>query len=310
MKQKLLRHIIISLLLVLAMRSFGQQDPMFTQYMNNPVLINPAYAGTFGNVNFNGIFREQWTGIEWHPRTTSFSVTSPFLNYKVGVGLTFLYDEIGPLSQTGIYMDYAYHIDFDNDARLSLGLKAGFNYYEKDLRGLSTYEYDTWVALNPLTTKFLFNTGVGAFYSTEKYFAGFSIPKLIRNSLSEADNTYEIVGKEERHYFLTGGGIFQLTPIVKLRPALMLRAVNGAPYSADISASVIAYDRFWVGLTYRIGDALGAHARFEIRDGFQIGFSYDYTNSRLREYNNGTYEIFFSYTIKQTGRRILSPRYF
>ena len=71
------------------------------------------------------------------------------------------------MTQTGIYTDYPYHIDFDNDSRLSLGLKLGFNYYEKDLRGLSTTEYDTWVALNPISTKFLFNAGVGVYYFTK-----------------------------------------------------------------------------------------------------------------------------------------------
>jgi type IX secretion system PorP/SprF family membrane protein len=310
MKQGLLKHIIITVLLLAALRSLGQQDPMFTQYMNNPVLINPAYAGSQGNLNFNGIFRKQWVGFDWQPTTTSLSVTSPFLNYKVGVGATFIYDELGPLSQTGMYLDYAYHLDINNNSRLSLGIKAGFNYYQKDLRGLTTYEYDTWVSTSPVTTKFLLNTGVGAYYYAEKYYAGFSIPKLFRNSLSDNENTYEILGKEERHIFLTGGAVFDISTILKIKPTFMLRMVNGSPYSAELSGTLIMLDKFWFGLTYRYGDAFAAHARYELRDGLQIGYSYDLTNSRLKNYNNGTHEIFFSYTIKQTGRRILSPRYF
>lgn len=282
---------------------------MFTQYMNNPGMINPAYAGSYGSLNFNGIFRKQWVGIEWQPTTTSFAVTSPFLNYNVGVGLTFINDKLGPLSQTGIYTDYAYHIDFEK-SRLSLGLKLGFNYYQNDLSGLDT---DDGIGNDRLAIdnrKFLFNTGVGAYYFTENYFVGFSVPKLIRNSLSDTDDTYEIVGKEERHYFLTGGGVVDMTPILKFKPSFMLRVVDGAPTSAEISATLIVYESLWAGLTYRFGDSFGFHGRYEISDGLQIGYSFDLNNSRLRGYNSGTHEIFFSYSIRRTGKRILSPRYF
>lgn len=310
MKQKLLRHIIISLLLFIGLNSYGQQDPMFTQYMNNPVLINPAYAGSLGALNFNGIFRKQWVGIDWQPTTTSLSVNSPFWQYQIGVGFTFIHDKIGPLSQTGIYLDYAYHLDLDNGARFSMGLKSGFNYYQKDLRNLTTHEYDPWVASSPVNTKFLFNSGVGFYYVAEKFYAGLSVPKLLRNSLSDLENTYEIIGKEERHYFLTGGALFDVNTILKFKPTAMLRVVNGAPFSVDVTATLIVYERLWAGLMYRFGDAVGFHARFEVSDGLQIGYSYDLTNSRLKVYNAGTHEIFFSYTIQQKGQRILSPRYF
>lgn len=309
MKQALLKYIILILVLLASLKGFSQQDPMFTQYMNNPVLINPSYAGTFGNLNVNGIFRKQWVGAEWQPTTTSISVTSPFLDYTAGVGFTFLYDDIGPLSQTGIYVDYAYHLDFKK-SQLSLGLKAGFNYYVKDLMGLTTNDYDWWVSLSPLTTKFMFNTGVGAFYYTNDYYVGFSIPKLIRNSLAEGENTYDLVGREERHLFLTGGAIFDLNPIIKIKPTTMFRMVNGTPFSIDLSVTAILYERLWAGLTYRVGDALGAHFRMTVIEGLQLGYSYDYNNSRLSSYNTGTHEIFFSYTIGQRTGRILSPRYF
>jgi type IX secretion system PorP/SprF family membrane protein len=310
MKFKRIRHIIISVLLLAGISAHGQQDPMFTQYMNNPVLINPAYAGSFGHLNFNGIFRKQWVGLEWQPTTTSLSVASPFFEYQVGIGFTFLHDEIGPLSQTGVYMDYAYHIDYGPESRLSLGLKAGFNFYQKDLRDLITHEFDSWVANSPLDSKFLFNSGIGVYYYNQHFFAGLSVPKLFRNSLSNYENTYEVVGKEERHVFVTAGSIFDVNTITKFKPTAMFRMVNGAPFSGEITGTLIFYERLWAGLMYRFGDALGAHFRFEIQEGLQIGYSYDLNNSRLKEYNIGTHELFFTYTIVPRGQRILSPRYF
>ena len=310
MKLGLITYLIILLLLCATVECYGQQDPIFTQYMNNPVLINPAYAGSYGNLNFNGIFRKQWVGMEWQPTTTSFSITSPFLSYNVGIGLTFINDDLGPsLTQTGVYTDYSYHIDFDN-SRLSLGLKGGFNFYQKDLRFLDT---DDGMGNDPAATKeskFLFNSGIGAYYFNEMYYVALSIPKFFRNSLSNYENTYQAVGKEERHYYLTGGGVVTMSPILKFKPTFMLRIVNGAPSSFETSATLIVFQKVWAGFMYRFGDSFGIHARYEMNDAIQIGYSFDLNNSRLRLYNFGTHEIFLSYTLRKSGKRILSPRYF
>lgn len=310
MRYSLFGHIIIALLLLTSVGAFAQQDPMFTQYMNNPVLINPAYAGSNGATNINGIFRKQWVGFDWQPTTTSLSVNSPFWNYQVGAGFTFLHDKIGPLSQTGIYIDYAYSIDISPTSRFSLGLKTGFNFFQKDLRGLTTVEFDNWVFESDDINKMLFNTGIGAFYYNEMMFAGFSVPKLIRNSLTEKENTYELVGREERHLFFTMGAVFDINPIMKFKPSTMLRMVNGSPYSAEITATLIFYERLWAGLMYRFGDAPGAHARYQVDDKLQIGYSYDMSNSRIKAYNSGSHEIYISYIFRREGSRILSPRYF
>ncbi|MFA9388596.1 MAG: type IX secretion system membrane protein PorP/SprF [Prolixibacteraceae bacterium] len=312
MKQKLLRHIIIILFILLSISSFAQQDPMFTQYMNNPQLINPAYTGSLGSMNFNGIFRKQWmaANFPWAPTTTSMSISSPFKDYRVGVGLDFMYDDIGPVSLIGLFTNYAYHLDFNNGARLSLGLKGGFNYYQKSLQGLDTGEYDYFVQNNLEVKKPLVNVGVGTYYYTEKFFLGASVPTLVRNSLVDFDNTLLILSRKELHFFLTTGYVFDINPLLKFKPTTMFRIVGGAPINIELTGTMIFAEKLWFGLMYRVGDAVAVHARYEVQDGFQIGYSYDLTTSELNQYNSGTHEIFFNYTIKKRGRRILSPRYF
>lgn len=312
MKQNWFRHIVLSVLLLVAITSFGQQEPMFTQYMNNPQLLNPAYAGSHGNINFNGIFRKQWvgTGLDWQPTTTSLSVSSPVYDYRFGLGLDFINDKIGPLQETSLFLDYAYQVNLSNNSTLALGVKTGFYMYQLDMTNLSTTEYDEYIVYEPLVQKLFFNAGVGAYYFTDKFFAGVSIPKLLRNSLTEDDNTYEILSKMERHLYVTTGYVFELNADFKLKPTFMFRTVGGSPGSYEFTATVIMKDKLWLGAMYRLGDAVAAHARIEIRDGFQIGYSYDLTTSELCQYNKGTHEIFFSYTIKKKEKRILSPRYF
>lgn len=311
MKQNLLRHIIIGLLLAIAVSSYGQQDAMFTQYMNNPQLINPAYAGSQGSLNFNGIFRDQWVGIDGAPTSTSFSVNGPFKIYQVGLGFDFMHDQQGFLSQTSLFANYAYKLEFNNSATLSLGLKTGFNYIQKDFSGADPADPDRHLDAYPLQNRLRFNVGIGLYYYTDDYFIGASIPKMIKNSWVDSENTNELYGYQKQHIFLTAGYVFPIYDDLKFKPSMMLRMVEGSPLSAEATATAIFADRIWFGLMYRWGDGVAAHVRFEIQDGLQIGYSYDYTTSALQGvWNNGTHEIFFNYTIRKKGKRILSPRYF
>jgi hypothetical protein len=105
--------------------------------------------------------------------------------------------------------------------------------------------------------------------------------------------------------------VFDLVkPVVKLKPAILTRAIFGAPPSVEASATAIFYDRVWVGLLYRVGDAVAAHLRFQLTNQLQLGYSYDLTNTDLRPHNKGTHEIMINYVFSRRGQRILSPRYF
>jgi len=309
--RKRIKIVLFCLFAVLSVSSFGQQDPMFTLYMNDPTLINPAYAGTRGNMSLNGVFRKQWVGMQWQPTTTSISANSPFLNNTIGVGFSFMNDQIGPMQQNGFYVDYAYHLLLPNKQNLSLGLKAGFTSLNLNLLDLTVIDWDDVVLMNDYSNAFMPNFGVGAYYYTDKFYAGFSVPLLLKNGLYKDKNRYEIVSREDRVYILTGGGIFTLIePILKLKPTVLFRAVSGSVPSAELSATLIAYDRVWLGALYRIGDATALHGRFQVTNQLQIGYSYDLTNSDLRPLNRGTHEVLINYVFTRRGERILSPRYF
>ncbi len=304
-------YIVFSLFLLLSIGGFCQQDPMYSLYMNDPVLINPAYAGSRGNLSLSGIFRKQWVGMEWQPTTTGVTINAPFMNFKVGGGISFMNDQIGPMRQTGLYLDYAYHLRFENNHNLSLGLKVGFTDYFINLQNLTTTEWDEYVQSIIPENKFRPNFGFGAYYYTDWYYAGFSIPLLIKNSLVEEENTLEVIGREDRTYIFSAGMVFDLVkPVIKLKPTILTRAIFGAPPSVEVSATAIFYDRVWFGLLYRVGDAVAAHVRFQINNQLQIGYSYDLTNTDLRPHNKGTHEIMINYVFTRRGQRILSPRYF
>jgi len=300
--------LIIFFLMGICVTVSAQQDPMFTQYMHNPVSINPAYAGSRGTLNVVGMHRQQWVGIDGAPRTLALSVNSPFIKYNVGIGFTLLYDQLGPTKQTGLYGDYSYHLKMTTKTKLAFGLKGGLSIIEKDLANLIHYNDDDYLSLNGYQKLYLPNFGIGSYLYSDRFYIGLSIPKMLQNSLSENTNT--VVNKEQRHYFLAGGVVLDVTENIKFKPSATVRVVKGSPVSTEMSAAVLLSDKLWLGGMYRIGDAIGAMTKFELSKQLSVGYSYDYTLSKLGNYSQGTHEVYISYDFIRSGRKVLSPRYF
>jgi type IX secretion system PorP/SprF family membrane protein len=300
--------VFLLLLLFAVWKASAQQDPMFTQYMHNPVSINPAYAGSRGTLNLVAMHRQQWVGIDGAPKTLTLSVNSPFVKYNIGLGLSLIYDEIGPVKQTGLYADYSYHLKLTERTKLAFGLKGGFNMYDINLQGLIGAKGDDYIALSGVEKLYLPNFGIGIYLYSDRYYLGFSIPKLLQNSLSDNSNT--LANKEERHIFVMAGVVFDVAENIKFKPSTTIRLVSGAPVSSELSAALLLHDKLWLGGMYRLGDSFGAMVKFDLTSQLSVGYSYDSTQSRLRRDSQGTHEIYISYDFAFRNRKILSPRYF
>jgi len=307
-ERRLKIKLIFAFLFGLLVNAMAQQDPMFTQYMHNPVSINPAYAGSRGTLNIVSLHRQQWIGIDGAPKTLALSINTPFLLYNVGVGLSVLYDALGPSRQIGMYADYAYHLKVTDRTKLAFGLKGGINIYEIDLTDALREEEDDLLALYGYKKLYRPNFGIGSYLYNERYYVGFSIPKLLQNSLTEDNNN--VVNREERHLFVTGGVVLDVSENIKFKPSAIVRMVKGAPVSSELNASFLLHDRLWLGGMYRFRSAAGALVKFDITRQLSLGYSFDYTFNELGNYNQGTHEAFISYDVVLKSRKVLSPRYF
>jgi type IX secretion system PorP/SprF family membrane protein len=309
---KILYKVIIGLFILLnAWSAMAQQDPMFTQYNKNPLSINPAIAGVQDINNLTLLMRAQWVGIEGAPKTSTLTYQTALKN-EMGLGASLIYDRIGPVSQTGFYADYGYHLKLnkEKDRNLSLGLMAGLNYYSFDLVSLRVNEEDDDIPTDGRYVMWLPNFGVGAFYYTPKFYSGFSIPKLLRNSLSKNDNTLTVDSKEERHIFIMLGYIWDINPHLKFRPSVIGRMVNGAPASLDLNGALIYNDNISIGVLYRTGVSIGGIVGWKLNDRLRMSYSYDFYNKNMGSYSYGSHEIVLSYELTRKNQRVLSPRYF
>jgi type IX secretion system PorP/SprF family membrane protein len=301
----------IKLLLVIfigSMVSFqlkAQQDPQFTQYFDNALFVNPAYAGSTGMLSATTIHREQWVGFEGRPSSTTLSLHSPLSYQSVGLGLTAVRDVIGPLSQTMFYGDFSYSLKLTSKTKLAFGLKAGLNLINSTTSTLQTTQSGDANLSNDMRNRINPNFGFGIYYHAPRFFAGISTPKLIEQSIDGTETN-----KEKRHYFAIVGAVFPVSQEWKIRPTSQVKATIGAPISIDLSVSGIYRDKIWLGTMYRLNAAFGVFAQYQITPSFRVGLASDFSTTQIRKYNYGTYELLLSYDFKFNKQGVRSPRYF
>ncbi|MGB7785108.1 MAG: type IX secretion system membrane protein PorP/SprF [Salinimicrobium sp.] len=284
----------------------AQQLPQFTQYMYNTISINPAYAGNRDALSVVGLHRSQWAGVDGAPETQTLSIHSPLRNEKVGLGLSIINDNVGYEDYTYIYGDFSYTINISENTTLSFGLKGGFSYYNLEEELLTDVPDDPFFSSDTFN-RWTPNFGAGLYLSSQDWYLGLSAPKFINNDNNELS---DYVALEQVHYYLTGGYVFDLSENTKFRPTSLLKYTDGAPLSVDISGTFIFNEKFYLGANYRIDDAIGGFADFQVLPNFRVGYGYEYTLSDLQPYSSGSHEILLIYELRFKSTKYKSPRFF
>jgi type IX secretion system PorP/SprF family membrane protein len=300
---------------------YAQQNAQFNQYIFNSLVINPAYAGSKGLWNINGIYSSQWTGLSGAPTTETMSIDGA-LSEKIGIGIHLLNDHIGAQSQQGIFGSYAYKIKINDKYKLSLGLAVGASYFTIDGSKLTMETPNDPAIPTTLVTKLKFDSKAGAFFNSKRFYAGFSVSDLLSN-VSKSNDL--LVPNQARHYYLTSGYVFDLGENFKFKPSFLLKEDFKAPTNIDLNAFFLFKERFWLGASYRTGakifnnksldntlkyaDGLTLMADFNISDALRIGYAYTYSLSALKEYPSHEICIGYYFPDKIT-TKMKNVRYF
>ncbi|MGZ9676251.1 PorP/SprF family type IX secretion system membrane protein [Flavobacterium sp. GNP001] len=294
------------LLLLTAYKSAAQQDSQFTQYMYNTININPAYAGSRGAMSIFALHRAQWVGLDGAPVTNVGSINTPLNNSKLGLGVSFINDKIGPTNETTISADLSYSIQVSANYKLAFGLKGTANLLNLDPSRLDPVTADP--TLQNFNNKFSPNIGSGLYLHSDKAYLGLSVPNFIESS--RYDDNEVAIFKERINYYLIGGYVFDLNNSVKFKPAFLSKLVTGAPLQVDVSGNFMFNEKFVVGLAYRWSAAVSAMVGFQVSEGMYIGYGFDNETTNLKNYNRGSHEIFIRYDIFKNNDKIVAPRFF
>ncbi|WP_100611672.1 PorP/SprF family type IX secretion system membrane protein [Confluentibacter lentus] len=305
---KLIKHYIVTLALFSCTVTIAQQLPQFTQYMYNTISINPAYAGSREALSIIALHRSQWVGFDGGPITQTLSIHTPLRNDRVGLGLTFIEDDLGPENYSYLYGDFSYAIPTGKTGKLAFGIKGGFTQYSLDADFREYESFDPQI--RGIENRWSPNIGLGVYYSTNKFYLGISAPRVLTTNLNK-EQGFEAL--ERLSYYGTAGYVVDLSEAIKFKPAIMVKATNGAPVSYDFTGNFLFNEKFWLGASYRHNretGAIGGLIDFQISRQLRIGYSYEKPISDIRAYTSGTHEALLIYEFKFLSSKLKSPRYF
>jgi type IX secretion system PorP/SprF family membrane protein len=313
---------IVMLLLLLPGVVKAQQLPIYSQYMLNGFMINPAMAGYDGYTSFNVTARQQWLGFKEAPQTYSASwnsrlfrqsykiVNNPFRNKnmvipstkgRVGLGAYVINDLNANVARTGLSFTYAYHIILNNQ-QLSFGLAVKAFQYRIYTEQLTFGEEGDPVLNNDfVNVAYSPDADFGVFFQGFDYFVGFSISNLLQTSVLIGANELPNF-KTYRHYWLMGGYRFELSPDVDLEPSMLLKTPENWNPQGDFTLKVYYGDLFWGGLSYRTNNSLIALLGVRL-ERLYVGYSFDWALGEISHFNYGSHEVTLSVKLGDNTRR-------
>jgi type IX secretion system PorP/SprF family membrane protein len=291
------RTLFITLFIILGNNFlFAQQEPLFTQYMFNPLPYNPAIAGTNNYYQIRLNSRFQWAGITDAPVTNCLSAYGPGggKNKDMGFGGYIVSDVTGPTSRTGFYGAYAYNIAMNNEIRLSMGLALGLLQYKIDGSKISTADPNDPIPVlqGGSTSLFLPDASMGVYLYASNFQVGFSAVQLLNNKLKLYSTG---LSKLTSNYYLTGGYKYFFDRDWAVEPTALIKAVGPVPLQMDLSAKVIYQSQIWGALAYRTGDAISIIIGYAYQKKIYVGYSYDFGISDIHKYQSGSHEIMINY---------------
>jgi type IX secretion system PorP/SprF family membrane protein len=302
--------IFLTLLAISSLFVQAQQEIMVSQYMFNGLFINPAYAGSHKYFSTTLLHRSQWVDFEGAPKTFIVSIDGPISNEKMGLGFSVAHDKIGVTSQTDFSANYAYKVKL-GAGKLSFGIKGGLSNYSANTNELKVWDENDQILADDNQSQFLPKFGFGTYYSTEKWYAGVSIPTLLAYESGQAFSfNVDKSSFLRKHFLINGGYVFDLNEKLKLKPSTLIKYVKSAPIEMDINCSVLYNETIWLGVSYRTNDAIVGIIEYQANKRFRVGYSYDFTLTEIGDYSSGSHEIMIGYDLGKDLINVKTPRFF
>lgn len=302
---KKVRTVILILLLPLGF-VFGQQDPVFSNYMFNTQTFNPGYSGISGMVTATALTRQQWVGFTGAPSTMIFNINTPFSLFSLssGAGLLVEADKYGYSNDINITLSYSYLLQVGNGT-LGAGFSAGIlnkalapEWFIPSGTSHTPATGDPAIPDNDVSY-IAADFGLGLFFQGVNYYAGLSVTHLNQPKIKYSETPTYV----SREYYLTAGYIFQMpNPAMELIPSFFV--INDGATTQYIGTGMVRYNKkVWGGVSYRAGDAVTGFAGIELYNGLKIGYGYDFPISEIRKGTSGSHEFVVSYSFDiGTGR--------
>lgn len=276
-----------------AIKSSAQQLPQYTHYIFNHFAINPAVAGSKECLDAKFGYRTQWVGFEGAPKTAFGSLHTVFKknNYglanKHAMGVLIESDSYGPFRRAKLKLAYAYHFALNRDVLMSMGLFVGIEQLSFRSGEVTLINFNDNAISQARSALIIPEISPGIFLQSDKWFGGLSIQQTLT---SEIKATGTADSKLVRHANLMAGLKFT-NKKWSIVPSMLIKYAPSVPYAVDINVMADYDNKFAFGLSYRTTDAVAALVKFVATDNLTIGYSFDYTLSKIQAGASNTHEI-------------------
>jgi len=319
MMKLIMNKIILTLLLVMSMTMLvnAQQEAQYTQFMYNKLTLNPAYAGVRGMASLTALYRKQWMGFDGAPTSKLLSLDAPIFGDKVGFGLTISNQTIGIMNDWHATMAYSYHIKINDKSSFRFGLQGSMKFQGIDFADPGVFiqdQVDNSIVVDETTQDYFINFGAGMYFTYDQFYAGISVPNFIPSEIGFNNPDADLIAETRQHYYFMTGVMVPLSSKINLKPALLAKYVQNAPFDMDVNLSLVYDLKMTFGLSYRIGgsgsgDSVDLLAMYQYNQ-IGIGLAYDYSLSELNDHSNGSFEVLVRYDFVKEREDMANPRFF
>jgi len=302
----------VLLVFMVGQNGFAQQDPMYSMYMLDKMLINPAYTGSANWMVGTLKYRQQFVGMDGAPTTQTFNFHAPLKGRKAGLGVKVIKDQIAVINNLNASIFYAYHLN-TGAGKLSFGIEGGVYTRKIDYSNLGlTDAIDNAFPVVPVQQEIVPDLSWGLYYSQNQFYAGVSQSHALPSEF-EPNSISNIKSRLYGHHNLIIGNVFDLSGKLSLEPSVLVKYIPAAPIQVDVNATLFYNEFIGLGLQYRTNDAAVAFLKVNITESLRVAFAYDYTLSGLQSYSDGAYEVLLSYGFKLAPAKSVKeihPRYY
>jgi len=302
----LVRYLTVVLMLITSSNfCAGQQKVQFTQYMFNGLVLNPALAGSDEALSLTFLNRNQWTSVDGAPTTQTFSAHTRIPGKRAGVGFVFVNDKIGVHKNQNLQGSFAYHLPLTSQSYLAMGLQAGFGFHKSDYASILTGNQSIGATSGSVAYQ-AFNMGVGIYYKSPRLEVGLSAPALMPEKYSYSDSIH--INWSKSQYFTFIRYRIKLNPSFELQPSMLLKYMEGVPFSYDLNGALVIEEVLTLALAYRKNESIDVLLKAQLTPQLQLGCSYDYSTGNGSRFLGGSYELMVNYVFKYTQTKVASPR--
>ncbi|WP_083261164.1 PorP/SprF family type IX secretion system membrane protein [Crocinitomix algicola] len=302
-----MKRFILLFLMAINGNIFAQQEAIYSQYMFNQFVINPAYAGSRNSMSAVILHRSRWTGMDGSPTTSTFSVHSGVKNSNLAWGANFASDKLGVTSNTFFAASGAYHVRMTR-GKLAFGLRIGAYNSSINTNTLDFKDKTDIFNIGESRSSLTPSADFGVYYYTRKFYVGFSLNHMGNREI-EFDDFSDATFNLSTYATLGLGYAMVLNDNLTLKPSFLLKNTTNTRANLDLNLSALIYDRVWLGVSFRNQSNINFLIDVNITDYLRIGYSYDSFINKLNSVAVGAHEVFVGFDFAFNKPKTVSPRY-